>query len=83
MKAHLSTFALPVFIATVPQVASAKGCLKRAEIGGVGVHVVGGHGVLGAAAGCAVGRYSANKKTKTQTNQQSVWTSTQAAAPAR
>ena len=42
--------------------AEAKGCLKGAAVGGVGGHIAGGHGVLGAAAGCAVGRHQANKK---------------------
>jgi hypothetical protein len=38
----------------------AKGCLKGAAVGGVAGHVA-GHGVLGAAAGCLVGRHRANK----------------------
>jgi len=42
--------------------AQAKGCLKGAAVGGVGGHVVGGHGLAGAAIGCAVGRHRANKK---------------------
>lgn len=41
--------------------AQAKGCLKGAAIGGVAGHVA-NHGVLGAAAGCAIGRHRANKK---------------------
>ena len=53
-------------MAVVPQLASAKGCLKGAAVGGVGGHVAGGHGVLGAAAGCVVGRHMANKKDKQQ-----------------
>ena len=38
------------------------GCLKGAAIGGVGGHFVGHHGVLGAAAGCAVGHFRAKKE---------------------
>ena len=38
----------------------------RQNLGG---HVAGGHGVLGAAAGCAVGRHMANKKDKQQAAQ--------------
>nr|WP_255493404.1 hypothetical protein [Polaromonas sp. H6N]AWD72243.1 hypothetical protein pH6NP1_p048 [Polaromonas sp. H6N] len=56
-------------LAAGPQLASAKGCLKGAAVGGVGGHVAGGHGVLGAAAGCAVGRHMANKKDKQQAAQ--------------
>ena len=39
----------------------AKGCLKGAAVGGVAGHVAGHHGVLGAAAGCAVGHHEATK----------------------
>ena len=45
--------------------ALAKGCLKGAAVGGVAGHVAGHHGVLGAAAGCAVGHHEAAKKAKT------------------
>jgi len=73
--ARLCTFVLLAAAALAPQLASAKGCLKGAAVGGVGGHVAGGHGVLGAAAGCAVGRHMANKKDKQAAQQQ--------AAPAR
>ena len=66
MKTRLCIIALLVAFAAAPQFASAKGCLKGAAVGGVGGHVAGGHGVLGAAAGCAVGRHMANKKDKQQ-----------------
>ena len=59
---RICALALLFSIAWVPQVASAKGCLKGAAIGGVAGHVAGGHGLLGAAAGCAVGRHRAAKK---------------------
>jgi hypothetical protein len=42
--------------------ASAKGCLKGAAVGGVGGHFAGGHSVIGAGAGCLIGRHMANKK---------------------
>jgi hypothetical protein len=45
---------------TVP--AQAKGCIKGALIGGVAGHYAGHHGVLGAAAGCVIGRHEANKQ---------------------
>ena len=57
-------------MAMLPGVSSAKGCLKGAAVGGVGGHVAGGHGVLGAAAGCVVGRHVANKQDKQQQQQQ-------------
>ena len=69
MKTCLCTIAVFLAIVGAPQIASAKGCLKGAVVGGVGGHVAGGHGVLGAAAGCAVGRHMANKKEKQQAAQ--------------
>ncbi len=44
--------------------AEAAGCLKGAAVGGVAGHVAGHHGVLGAAAGCVVGRHNANKSAR-------------------
>ena len=41
--------------------ASAKGCLKGAIIGGVAGHYAGHHGLIGAGAGCVIGRHEANK----------------------
>ena len=41
--------------------ADAKGCIKGAMVGGIAGHYAGHHGVLGAAAGCVVGRHEANK----------------------
>lgn len=69
MKINLCTIAMLLAIAAAPQLANAKGCLKGAAVGGVGGHVAGGHGLLGAAAGCAVGRHMANKKDKQQAAQ--------------
>ena len=42
--------------------AQAKGCLKGAAVGGVAGHVVGHHGLIGAAAGCAIGSHRAKVK---------------------
>jgi hypothetical protein len=47
-------------------VASAKGCIKGALVGGVAGHYAGHHGLVGAAAGCAIGRHEANKKAREQ-----------------
>ncbi len=44
--------------------AEAKGCIKGAVVGGVAGHYAGHHGLLGAAAGCAVGRHRANKQAR-------------------
>ena len=46
----------------VSGVANAKGCLTGAAVGGVAGHVAGHHGVIGAAAGCAVGHHRAKVK---------------------
>ncbi len=64
MKREIAVVVLTVCTALTPGLVSAKGCLKGAAVGAVGGHVAGGHSVLGAAAGCAVGRHEANKKQK-------------------
>ena len=46
--------------------AEAKGCIKGAVVGGVAGHVAGHHGVVGAAAGCAIGHHLAKKKQQQQ-----------------
>jgi hypothetical protein len=66
MKTKLITLCLFTSLACLSGAASAKGCLKGAAVGGVAGHVAGSHGVLGAAAGCAVGRHQANKKDAAQ-----------------
>ncbi len=53
--------AIPLWSATT---ADAKGCIKGAIIGGVAGHLAGGHGTVGAVAGCAIGHHEANKKDK-------------------
>jgi hypothetical protein len=68
MKALIGCAAIIFALATVTSV-EAKGCLKGAAVGGVAGHFAGHHGVLGAAAGCVVGRHEANKRDKMQTNQ--------------
>ena len=49
--------------------ASAAGCLTGAAVGGVAGNMA-GHGVVGAAAGCAVGHHEASKKAKAAADQQ-------------
>lgn len=44
--------------------AQAVGCLSGAAVGGVAGHVAGHHGLLGAAAGCAIGHHEAVKRNR-------------------
>jgi hypothetical protein len=41
---------------------AADGCVKGAVIGGVVGHVAGHHGLLGAGAGCLVGRHESDRR---------------------
>ena len=50
--------------------ADAKGCIKGAPVGGTAGHFAGHLGVLGAAAGCVIGRHEANKAAKDRVVQQ-------------
>lgn len=50
--------------------AEARGCIKGAIVGGVAGHYAGHHGLLGAAAGCAVGRHEANRSARAAREQQ-------------
>jgi hypothetical protein len=57
-----AAFALGVAVITLSATpAPAAGCLKGAVIGGVAGHYVGHHGLLGAGAGCLIGRHEADK----------------------
>jgi hypothetical protein len=68
MKSLAIAAALLAAAVLVPQSpAEAKGCTKGAVVGGVAGHYVGHHGVLGAAAGCLIGRHEANKHARQQT----------------
>ena len=42
----------------------AAGCVKGAVVGGVAGHFVGHHGLLGAGAGCLIGRHEANRRSR-------------------
>lgn len=44
--------------------AEAKGCVKGAAVGAVGGHFLHHHGLLGAAAGCAIGHHHAKVKAR-------------------
>jgi len=58
-----------IILALSAPAADAKGCLKGAAVGGVAGHYAGHHGLLGAAAGCVIGRHEANKRDRMQQNQ--------------
>ena len=59
---------LILLIAATP--ASARGCIKGALVGGAAGHYAGHHGVLGAAAGCAIGRHQADKREREERERQ-------------
>lgn len=52
--------------AALPVPAQAVGCMSGAVVGGVAGHVAGHHGLLGAAAGCAVGHHEAVRRREQQ-----------------
>lgn len=64
MKTGLALSALLLVALATP--ASAEGCLKGAVVGGVAGHYAGHHGVIGAAAGCLIGRHQAKKRIHAQ-----------------
>lgn len=68
MKTIISCAAVFLTLATVTA-AEAKGCLKGAVVGGTAGHFAGHHGVIGAAAGCIIGRHEANKRARMRDNQ--------------
>jgi hypothetical protein len=64
LKRALLATTLVASFAFAHAAAHAEGCTKGAVVGGVGGHIAGGHGVAGAAAGCAIGHHEAKKKDK-------------------
>jgi len=64
MRTGLALSALLLVALATP--ASAKGCLKGAVVGGVAGHYAGHHSVIGAAAGCLIGRHQAKKRIHAQ-----------------
>lgn len=63
--AVLGLIALSV-LSLSPSAADAAGCIKGAVVGGVAGHYAGHHGMLGAGAGCLVGRHYAKKRARAQ-----------------
>jgi hypothetical protein len=68
MKTLIGCAAIVLALASVTS-AEAKGCLRGAAIGGAAGHFAGHHGLLGAAAGCVIGRHRANERAR-ETNGQ-------------
>ena len=66
----LAAIAAALLMLGATSAANAKGCIKGAVVGGVAGHYAGHHGLLGAAAGCAVGRHEANKHERERAMQQ-------------
>jgi hypothetical protein len=66
MKTLIGCAAVFLILATATS-AEAKGCIKGALVGGTAGHFAGHHGLIGAAAGCVVGRLQANKRAKCST----------------
>ena len=64
MIRFLSGAALALTIVAVGSTAEAKGCIKGAIVGGIAGHYAGHHGLVGAAAGCAIGRHRANAEAR-------------------
>jgi hypothetical protein len=59
-----TAIAIALVAITVP--AEAKGCIKGALVGGAAWHFAGHHGLIGAAAGCAIGHHEANRPQNVQ-----------------
>lgn len=70
MKAMLTCVILAFAVAGTSGAADAKGCIKGAVVGGAAGHFTHHHGVLGAAAGCAIGHHEASKNSGAKQNQQ-------------
>jgi hypothetical protein len=66
MNKFFGCAAIAIALVAITAPAEAKGCIKGALVGGAAGHFAGHHGVLGAAAGCVIGRHEANKPRNTQ-----------------
>ncbi len=70
MKTIVAAATLAVAFGLAAPAAQAAGCIKGAIAGGVAGHFAGHHGLLGAGAGCVVGRHVANSRNGAQATQQ-------------
>ncbi len=66
MRKTLCLAAIAIALLALSAPADAKGCIKGALVGGIAGHLAGHHGVLGAAAGCAIGHHEAGKQKNAQ-----------------
>jgi hypothetical protein len=64
-----AALALALAVGLTPAPVQAAGCLKGAAVGGVAGHFAGHHGVLGAGAGCLIGRHEVNKHARDRAEQ--------------
>jgi hypothetical protein len=71
MRVMIKCSAIILALAVVTP-ANAKGCLKGALIGGVAGHYTVHHGLLGAAAGCIIGRHEAKSALRWSEKGQSI-----------
>jgi hypothetical protein len=69
MNKMIGSAAIALAIVSMTASADAKGCIRGAFIGGVAGHYTVHHGLLGAAAGCIIGRHEANKARRDQDHQ--------------
>lgn len=69
MRSMIGCCAAILFVAAMASPADARGCLKGAVVGGTAGHFAGHHGLLGAAAGCVIGRHRANEQSRETTGQ--------------
>jgi hypothetical protein len=70
MKTLIAFTSIALAAALTTGNADAKGCIKGAIVGGVAGHYAHHHGVIGAAAGCLIGRHEANKRARLQRQEQ-------------
>jgi hypothetical protein len=68
MKSIIALWWVALCITTMTGPADAKGCLNGAIVGGAAGHFAGHHGLIGAAAGCLIGRHEARKHELEQTD---------------
>jgi hypothetical protein len=64
MRSSVLVIAVALALTTISAPVFAKGCLKGAVAGGAAGHFAGHHGVIGAAAGCLIGRHYAHKRAR-------------------
>jgi hypothetical protein len=71
MKKIGTSMALAMLMILAPSASQAKGCIKGALVGGIAGHYAGHHGLLGAAAGCVIGRHQAHAAQRQKPSQPS------------